>query len=149
MRLTGRADSVVYPTVILRWSYGGYGGLLVIDPPSDFCWHRCGRATAGLATPNLPPLRKLIYNAHLGNTKELLSSLRFNVFSPRRLAAHPFLSLLARHVPSLSPIFSLSPDLAVASPFLLLRPSRYTRQAPFASFGDALTWPRTRHTRAA
>lgn len=32
MRLTGRADSVVYPTVILRWSYGGYGGLLVILP---------------------------------------------------------------------------------------------------------------------
>lgn len=58
-----------------RWSSG------------DFWWHRCGRAAvlrfATLGPDTLVPVGELIYNAHLGNTKRLLSSSRFNVFSLR------------------------------------------------------------------
>lgn len=53
----------------------------------DFWWHRCGRVAARHPRPRHPrslvPVGELIYNAHLGNTKGLLSSLRFNVFSLR------------------------------------------------------------------
>lgn len=42
-----------------------------------------GQRLATLGQGTLVPVGELIYNAHLGNTKGLLSSLRFNVFSLR------------------------------------------------------------------
>ena len=79
-----------------RWSSG------------DFWWHRCGRAVvlrfATLDPATLVLVGELIYNAHLGNTKGLLSSSRFNVFlsAETRLAfsfffLFLFFSLLRRH----------------------------------------------------
>lgn len=74
-----------------RWSSG------------DFWWHRCGRAVvlrfATLVPDTLVPVGELIYNAHLGSTKGLLSSSRFNAFSPRdesRLRLSFFFSSLFR-----------------------------------------------------
>lgn len=56
-----------------------------------------------------PPLsaaspRELIYNAHLGNTKGLLSSSRFNAFSPKSPRC-PFYTLFRRRL-SPSVLFS-------------------------------------------
>jgi len=75
------------------------------DPRRDggpgFCRHRCGRDVPSVP-PEQPPLsaaspRELIYNAHLGNTKGLLSFSRFNVFSPRVAVARcPFYTLFRR-----------------------------------------------------
>lgn len=69
-------------------------------------------------SPRQPPLsaaslRELIYNAHLGNTKGLLSSSRFNVFSPRVAAARcPFYTLFRRRHPFPRRPFFLFPPLS-------------------------------------
>lgn len=71
-----------------------------------------------------PPLsaaspRELIYNAHLGNTKGLLSSLRFNAFSPKSPRC-PFYTLFRRRhpFPQRSFLFPRSPHVF---PFLRRR----------------------------
>lgn len=81
-------------------------------------------ASGGIGVASCPPLcsprpleqpplsatspRELIYNAHLGNTKGLLSSSRFNAFSPQ-VAALSFLHVISSP-PSFPPaFFSLSP----------------------------------------
>lgn len=94
-----------------------------------------------LRSPEQPPLsaaspRELIYNAHLGNTKELLSSSRFNVFSfpASRRGALSFLHVISSPPsylpPSLPPFFSyfpLTPHLfvpAISAELLPLASSR-------------------------
>lgn len=68
-----------------------------------------------LSAASSPPPRELIYNAHLGNTKGLLSSSRFNAFSPKSPRC-PFYTLFRRHLsPSLSFLF---PRLLHVFPFL-------------------------------
>lgn len=91
-----------------------------------------------------PPLsatspRELIYNAHLGNTKGLLSSLRFNAFSPQ-VAALSFLHVISSP-PSFPPTsFSLFP-FAPRAPFFTSVISRYssTFYSLFIIFFVALT----------
>lgn len=81
------------PVAMVVSASGGIGVVVVS--------HRFSRRQ--LRSPDQPPLsaaspRELIYNAHLGNTKGLLSSSRFNVFSPRVVVAArcPFYTLFRR-----------------------------------------------------
>lgn len=104
--------------VVLFLASGGIGVAVASCPP--------------LCSPRplkQPPLsaafpRELIYNAHLGNTKGLLSSLRFNVFSPQ-VAVLSFLHVISLP-PSFPPTsFSLSP-FAPRAPFFTSVISRYS-----------------------
>lgn len=76
-----------------------------------------------------PPLsaaspRELIYNAHLGNTKGLLSSSRFNAFSPQA-AALSFLHVISS--PPSFPLMSFSLfSFALRAPFFRPVISRYS-----------------------
>lgn len=100
-------------------------------------------ASGGIGVASCPPLcsprpleqpplsatspRELIYNAHLGNTKGLLSSSRFNAFSPQ-VAALSFL-----HVISSPPSFPPSILFSFPVPPFLCRRSRDTLPPPIRS----------------
>lgn len=90
-------------------------------------------------------LRELIYNAHLGNTKGLLSSSRFNAFFPKSPRC-PFYTLFRRRQPFPQLLFSflvrpmcslflhrrfrdtLSPSIHSSSFFFFASLSRITRR---------------------
>lgn len=98
--------------VVSSSAFGGIG--VAVMSCSPFCSLRpSGQPPLSAASP-----RELIYNAHLGNTKGLLSSSRFNVFSPRVAARCPFYTLFRRRHPFPSLVFFfLSPFSSRMLPF--------------------------------